>query len=200
MTLTLPAGDFKAYLFDCDGTIVDSMPLHYVAWKQALAEYSCTDFSEELFYSMGGMPVPDVVATLNKRDGLHMPVAEFAERKEQLYYDLIHELQPVPEVLEVIRAEHGKIPFAVVSGSTRESVVKSLGALGILGLFDTLVCAGDYARGKPAPDPFLLAAKRLGVAAEDCLVFEDAEVGIQAATAAGMASVRIAQPHERVPA
>jgi HAD superfamily hydrolase (TIGR01509 family) len=77
-------------------------------------------------------------------------------------------------------------------------VVKSLEALGILGLFDTLVCAGDYARGKPAPDPFLLAAERLGVAAKDCLVFEDAEVGIQAATAAGMASVRIAQPHERI--
>jgi HAD superfamily hydrolase (TIGR01509 family) len=173
------------------------MPLHYVAWKQALAEYGCANFSEELFYSMGGMPVTDVVATLNRRDGLHMPVEEIAERKEQLYYDLIHELQPVPEVLEVIRAEHGSIPFAVASGSTRESVVKSLEALGILGLFDTLVCAGDYARGKPAPDPFLLAAKRLGVAAKDCLVFEDAEIGIQAATAAGMAWVRIAQPHER---
>jgi HAD superfamily hydrolase (TIGR01509 family) len=170
-----------------------------VAWKQALAEHGCTDFSEELFYSMGGMPVADVVARLNQRDGLHMPVEEFAERKEQLYYDLIHELKPVPEVLEIIHAEHGRLPFAVVSGSTRESVVKSLEALGILGLFDTLVCAGDYAQGKPSPEPFLLAAERLGVAAEDCLVFEDAEIGIQAATAAGMAWVRIAQPWERIP-
>jgi beta-phosphoglucomutase family hydrolase len=200
MTLTLPEGDFAAFLFDCDGTIVDSMPLHYVAWTKALAEYGCTDFTEQLFYSMGGMPVADVVATLNRRDGLSIPVEEFAHRKEALYYELIHQLQPVPEVLEVIRAQHGKIPFAVVSGSTRESVTRSLDALGISDLFDTLVCAGDYVHGKPDPEPFLLAAARLGVDPSRCLVFEDAEVGIQAATAAGMESVRIAQPSERVTA
>jgi HAD superfamily hydrolase (TIGR01509 family) len=197
MTLILPEGDFKAYLFDCDGTIADSMPLHYVAWTQALAEYDCTNFTEELFYALGGMPVGDVVAQLNDRDGLSIPVAEFAHRKESLYYDLIHQLQPVPEVLEQIRLQHGKIPFAVVSGSTRESVVASLDALGLLELFDTLVCAGDYQHGKPAPDPFLLAASRLGVEPSACLVFEDADIGIQSATAAGMTSVRIAQPHER---
>jgi HAD superfamily hydrolase (TIGR01509 family) len=197
MTLTLPEGDFKAYLFDCDGTIADSMPLHYVAWTQALAEYGCTNFTEELFYALGGMPVGAVVAELNQRDGLAIPIKEFAHRKESLYYELIHQLQPVPEVLEQIRLEHGKIPFAVVSGSTRESVVKSLEALGLLDLFDTLVCAGDYEHGKPAPDPFLLAAARLGVDPRHCLVFEDADIGIQAATAAGMASIRIAQPRER---
>jgi HAD superfamily hydrolase (TIGR01509 family) len=200
MTLTLPEGDFKAYLFDCDGTIADSMPLHYIAWNRALNEYGCTSFTEELFYAWGGMPVGDVVAELNRRDGLSTPVEEFAHRKESLYFELIHQLQPVPEVLEQIHLQHGNIPFAVVSGSTRESVVKSLEALGLLHLFDTLVCAGDYQRGKPAPDPFLLAAARLGVAPRDCLVFEDADIGIRAATAAGMASVRIAQPSERIPA
>jgi HAD superfamily hydrolase (TIGR01509 family) len=142
--------------------------------------------------------VDGVVARINQRDGLSIPVAEFAHRKENLYYELIHQLQPVPEVLEVIHAQHGKLPFAVVSGSTRESVVKSLEALGILDLFDTLVCAGDYANGKPSPEPFLLAAQRLHVAPERCLVFEDADIGIQSATAAGMASIRIAQPHERL--
>jgi HAD superfamily hydrolase (TIGR01509 family) len=200
MTLTLPEGDFAAYLFDCDGTIADSMPLHYIAWSRALREYGCTSFTEKLFYAWGGMPVGDVVAELNRRDGLSIPIEEFAHRKESLYYELIHQLQPVPEVLEQIHLQHGKIPFAVVSGSTRESVVKSLEALGILHLFDTLVCAGDYTRGKPDPEPFLLAAQRLGVDPKRCLVFEDAEVGIRAATAAGMASVRIAQPWERVPA
>jgi beta-phosphoglucomutase family hydrolase len=200
MTLTLPEGAFAAFLFDCDGTIVDSMPLHYIAWTRALAEYGCTSFTEQIFYAMGGMPVADVVAELNRRDHLSIPIEEFAHRKEALYYELIHQLQPVPEVLEQIRLHHGRIPFAVVSGSTRESVVKSLDALGILSLFDTLVCAGDYARGKPDPEPFLLAATRLGVDPARCLVFEDAEVGIQAATAAGMSSIRIPQPWERVPA
>jgi beta-phosphoglucomutase family hydrolase len=197
MRLTLPAGDFKAYLFDCDGTIVDSMPLHYIAWKKALAEYGCTDFSEELFYQLGGLPVVDVVKLLNERDGLSIPVEPFGIRKEDLYYEMIHELQAVPEVLEEIRRTHGSIPFAVVSGSTRESVLKSLNVLGIADLFDTLVCAGDYAQGKPHPEPFLLAAQRLGVEPKDCLVFEDAEAGIKAATAAGMKSVRILLPHER---
>jgi HAD superfamily hydrolase (TIGR01509 family) len=197
MKLTLPAGDFKAYLFDCDGTIVDSMPLHYIAWTKALAEYGCTDFTEEFFYSLGGYPIPAVVEKINQRDGLSIPIPAFMVRYDEIYFSLLPELKAVPEVLAEIRRTHGNIPFAVVSGSIRDSVVKSLTAVGILDLFDTLVCAGDYQHGKPAPDPFLLAAERLGVAPKDCLVFEDAEAGIQAATAAGMASVRILQPWER---
>ncbi|MGC9199790.1 MAG: HAD family hydrolase [Acidobacteriaceae bacterium] len=200
MTLSLPEGEFKAYLFDCDGTIADSMPIHFRAWTQALKEYGCTSFTEELFYAWGGRPVADIVAELSRRDGLSIPIEEFSHRKESLYFELIHELKAVPEVLEQIHREHGRIPFAVVSGSTRESVVRSLETLKILHLFDALVCAGDYARSKPAPDPFLLAAERLGVAPRDCLVFEDAEIGIEAAKAAGMATVRIAQPHERATA
>ncbi len=195
--LTLPEGDFKAYLFDCDGTIADSMPIHFIAWTQALKEYGCTSFTEELFYAWGGRPVAAIVEELSRRDGLTIPVEAFSQRKESLYYELIHELKPVPEVLEQIHLQHGRIPFAVVSGSTRESVVRSLETLKILHLFDTLVCAGEYERSKPAPDPFLLAAQRLGVAPERCLVFEDAEIGMEAARAAGMAAVRIAQPHER---
>jgi HAD superfamily hydrolase (TIGR01509 family) len=197
MTLTLPEGLFAAYLFDCDGTIVDSMPLHYVAWTQALAEFGCTDFTEEFFYSMGGVPIAGVVDAINRRDGSAIPAAAFMARYDELYFGLLPTLKAVPEVLAEIHAMHGNIPFAVVSGSTRESVTKSLTALGILDLFETLVCAGDYAHGKPAPDPFLLAASLLGVAPEKCLVFEDAEAGIQSAIAAGMAWVRILQPHER---
>jgi HAD superfamily hydrolase (TIGR01509 family) len=196
MKLKLPDGAFKAYLFDCDGTIVDSMPLHYVAWKTVLAEWRCA-FDEELFYSWGGMPVAEIIAALNVRHGLTMPAEEIARRKEGMYYNILPELKAVPEVLEHIHMSHGKIPFAVVSGSTRDSVTKSLNALGILDRFETLVCAGDYTKSKPDPEPFLIAAERLGVALQDCLVFEDTEMGIQAATAAGMASVKVLQPWER---
>jgi len=195
--LKLPEGPFKAYLFDCDGTIADSMPLHYVAWKRVLAEWNC-EFGEQLFYSWGGMPVAEIIANLNVREGLAMPVEEVKHRKEALYFELLPELQAVPEVLEHIEFSHGHIPFAVVSGSTRDSVTKSLEVLGILDKFETLVCAGEYTRSKPDPEPFLIAAERLGVEPKDCLVFEDTEMGIQAATAAGMASVKIAQPWERV--
>jgi HAD superfamily hydrolase (TIGR01509 family) len=196
MKLKLPPGIFKAYLFDCEGTIADSMPLHYIAWSKALSEWNC-EFTEDIFYAWGGMPVAEIISTLNANHGLNMPIEAVARRKEQLYYEVLPQLKAVPEVLEHIEARHGQIPFAVVSGSTRDSVTASLEALKILDRFDTLVCAGDYARSKPDPEPFLIAAKRLGKRPADCLVFEDTHMGIQAATAAGMASVRIPQPWER---
>ncbi len=194
--LKLPQGPFKAYLFDCDGTIADSMPLHYLAWKKALGEWNC-EFEEKLFYSWGGMPIAEIVSTLNQRCGLRMPVEVVARRKESLYFELLPQLKVVPEVLEHIEAQYGRIPFAVVSGSTRDSVTASLASLHLLDRFDTLVCAGDYRNSKPDPEAFLLAAAKLGVAPQDCLVFEDTDMGIQAATAAGMASVKIPPPWER---
>jgi beta-phosphoglucomutase family hydrolase len=196
MKLKTPEGAFRAYLFDCDGTIADSMPLHYIAWKTALAEWGCT-FDETLFYEWGGKPVHEIISTLNQMQGLNMPVAQVGERKENLYYEQLPNLKAVPEVLEQIEVHYGLIPLAVVSGSSRESVLNSLATLGLLDRFDTIVGAEDYARSKPAPDAFLMAAERLGVAPQDCLVFEDTELGIQAATAAGMASVRVPSALER---
>jgi HAD superfamily hydrolase (TIGR01509 family) len=193
MKLQLPAGEFRAYLFDCDGTIADSMPLHYKAWKKALAEYGGS-YDEDLFYAWGGKPVRKIIADLNEMQGLNMPVDALAARKESFYHAQLPELKGIPEVLEHIEAMHGRIPFAVVSGSRRASVVGSLTALNLMDKFDVLVCAEDYAHGKPAPDGFLLAASKLGVAPEHCLVFEDTELGIQAATAAGMPSVLVSQP------
>ena len=195
--LTLPPRPFKAYLFDCDGTIADSMPLHYVAWKRALGEWGC-DFPESTFYAWGGRPVVEIIRSLNEQHGLDMPIEAVATRKEALYYEALPQLESVPEVLEHILAQHGRIPFAVVSGSTRESVTESLRTLKLLDRFETLVCAGEYTHPKPHPEAFLLAAERLGVAPADCLVFEDTEMGIEAATAAGMASVKVLQPWERV--
>ena len=196
MKLTLPPGPFRAYLFDCDGTIADSMPLHYIAWKKALGEYGCT-FDEQLFYSWGGKPAVEIIADLNKMQDLNMPPEALAEHKEDLYFALLPQLQAIPEVVDIIQAEHGRIPFAVVSGGRRNSVTNSLTTLGLLDKFETIVGAEDYKNSKPAPDAYLLAAARLGVAPGDCLVFEDTDMGIQAATAAGMASVKIASPLER---
>jgi HAD superfamily hydrolase (TIGR01509 family) len=196
MKLKIPTGNFRAYLFDCDGTIADSMPLHYIAWSKALAEWNCP-FDEELFYAWGGKPPVEIIATLNQMRGLKMPVEEVAQHKENYYYELLPTLQPVPEVLEHIDAMQGRIPYAVVSGSTRESIVKTLTAVRLLDRFPLLVGSEDYARSKPAPDCFLMGAARLGVPPKDCLVFEDTAMGIEAATAAGMASVRVPSPLER---
>jgi len=196
MKLKIPAGTFGAYLFDCDGTVADSMPLHYVAWSKALGEWGC-EFEEKFFYSLGGMPVREIVATLNRKNGLSMPIDEVAHRKENLYYELLPELKAVPEVLEHVEEAQGRIPCAVVSGSTRESVLASLQALHLTHRFQTLVCAGEYKKAKPDPEAFLIAAERLRVKPADCLVFEDTDMGIDAATAAGMASVKVPPPWQR---
>jgi len=196
MKLQLPEGQFKAYLFDCDGTIVDSMPLHYMAWKKSLAEWNCV-YDEKLFYSWGGRPIREIISLLNEMHGLSMPVEAVAARKESLYLELLPQLKAIPEVLEHIEAQHGRIPMAVVSGSRRDSVTGSLTVTNLIHKFDTLVCAEDYKRGKPAPGAFLLAAERLRVPPQDCLVFEDTELGIEAAIAAGMATVKVPLPFER---
>jgi len=126
-----------------------------------------------------------------------MSVEEVSNRKESFYLENLLQLKAIPEVLEVIEANYGRIPFAVVSGSTRESVTASLATLNLLDRFDALVCAGEYEKGKPDPEAFVIAAAKLGVAPESCLVFEDADMGIQAAAAAGMASVKIAQTRQK---
>src|SRR5579859_2930825 len=167
MQLKIPPGTFAAYLFDCDGTIADSMPLHYLAWKQALGEWNC-EFDEKLFYDWGGMPIVEIIARLNQQRGLNMPVETVAHRKESLYFELLPQLKAVPEVLEYVEDAHGRIPCAVVSGSTRESVVASLQELNLSDRFQTLVCAGDYKRGKPDPEAFLMAAERLAVKPGEC--------------------------------
>lgn len=194
--LPLPSGDFKAYLFDCDGTVVDSMPLHYLAWRRALDAVSC-DFPEELFYAWGGRPVDQILADLSKAQGLTIPVQETADIKEGYFHEALPQLTAVAEVLEHIEEAHGRVPFAIVSGGGRESVKRSLEQLHLLDRFETLVCAEDYTLAKPHPEPYLIAAERLGVAPRDCLVFEDTDLGIEAAKAAGMSWVKVPHPLER---
>ncbi|WP_041855904.1 HAD family hydrolase [Candidatus Korobacter versatilis] len=194
--LVLPPGDFQAYLFDCDGTVADSMPLHFIAWTEALSEWGCL-FSEERFYEWGGVPIVEIIERLGREQHITMPIADVARRKEQLYFEHLPRLKAIPEVLEHIESHWGRIPFAVVSGSTRDSVEASLRMIGLIEKFKTLVCAGDYTKSKPDPEPFLMAAQKLGVPPEACLVFEDTQMGIDAARAAGIAWVRVPDPRTR---
>ena len=188
--LAIPAGDFRAFIFDCDGTLADNMPVHYIAWSRAMADFGGS-YPEELFYEWGGVPTAEIVARLNRKFGLSLDADEVVPRKENYYRDMIPEVVPKDAVVAAAHAHLGRIPLAVASGGHRDLVLRTLRALGILEIFDAVIGAEDYARGKPAPDPFLAAALRLGVAPEDCLVFEDSETGAQAARAAGMAWVLV---------
>lgn len=131
------------------------MTLHYIAWKKALAEWNC-EFNEELFYAWGGIPAAEIISTLNEKHGLGMSVEAVSRRKENLYFELLPQLKAVPEVLEHIEAQHARIPFAVVSGSTRNSVVASLLRLKLLDKFETLVWPVSTGRASPIQGPFWL--------------------------------------------
>jgi HAD superfamily hydrolase (TIGR01509 family) len=190
MPLELPAGDYRAFIFDCDGTLADNMPLHYTAWSRAMEDFGGF-YPRELFYEWGGVPTADIVRRLNTKFSLSLEVDAVVERKEHYYRESISQVEPRHEVVALAREWRGRKPMAVASGGHRDLVVRTLEALSIHDLFTAVIAAEDYTHGKPAPDPFLTAAARLGVAPEHCIVFEDTASGAEAARAAGMAWVLV---------
>lgn len=196
MTLHIPDGDFAGYVFDCDGTLADTMPLHYEAWMETLGRYGC-EFPEPYFYELGGVPTVKIVEMLNQEQGLAMDPQQVARDKEALYIRLLPKAQPIRPVVDFARRHYGKRPLAVASGGHRHIVRQTLSAVGIVDLFAVIVGAEDYKRGKPAPDPFLEAARKIGANPARCLAFEDTALGIQSATAAGMMTVLV--PPTRLP-
>ncbi len=180
----------EGLIFDCDGTIADTMPLHYKAWCAALREHDC-DFPEAIFYELAGIPTPKIIEILNERHGYTMPVQETADYKESLFLELLPQITPIEPVIDIMNRYAGKLPMAVATGGTRSICTKTLEGLGLLGHFKAIVTADDVEHGKPAPDIFLEAARRIGIAPELCEAYEDAELGLQAARAAGMSAVDI---------
>ena len=197
--LTLPY-DFVpgAAIFDCDGTLADTMPLHYRAWCDTLAPTGCP-FPEEIFYEWGGVTAEEIVERLNALQGHTMDPPGTAHAKEHLYRTLIPQVGPVAAIVAEARRLHAAgCPLAVASGGMRVMVKETLETLGIRPLFQTIVAAEDVRRGKPDPEPFLLAAERLGVAPGECVVYEDSPAGLEAARRAGMRAVDV-RPHlERI--
>ncbi|HUF98957.1 MAG TPA: HAD-IA family hydrolase [Ilumatobacter sp.] len=180
-----------ALIFDCDGTLADTMPSHYVAWSQMVARHGIP-FSEQRFYELGGVPSDRIIAILSDESGVAVDdVASMVAYKEQLYVDSIGGVRRVDEVCEVAERYHGVLPMAVASGGEREIVAHTLTAIGVDHLFDAVVGAEDTSRHKPDPDPFLEAARRLGVPPSQCVVFEDTDLGLLAASRAGMLGVDI---------
>ncbi len=190
MKLNLPDREFGAYIFDCDGTLVDSMPLHFRAWTASFIHNEAPwDWTEDEFYKNAGVPDRVTVADLNLRYGAEIDADLVHEFKAQWYGKHLHELGPVQAVAEFARELHrkGKI-ISVASGSDLSLVIPSLKQID-LDIFEIVITPAQVERGKPFPDMFLLAAEKMGVAPQDCLVFEDGQAGIDAADAAGMASV-----------
>jgi beta-phosphoglucomutase family hydrolase len=188
-TIVIPP-HIRGLIFDCDGTIADTMPLHYRAWVAALGEHG-VEFPEALFYQLAGVPTDKIVQTLNERHGHNMPVKQTAEYKDSLFEQLIPQAIPIEPVVRLVRQCHGKLPMAVASGGTLQLVSKTLTALSLLDCFQAIVTADDVKHGKPAPDIFVEAARRISVKPQFCCVLEDGEPGLQAARAADMMDIDI---------
>ena len=192
MKLNIPAGDFAGFIFDLDGTLVDTMPLHYRAWNRAMQHAGLKEeLSEDLFYSLGGVPTRGVAKLFAEHYGLTIDVEKVFHQKEALFLELKSEMRLIEAVVAFARKASGHKPVSVASGGPRDIVRHTLELMGLKALFPVVVTPEDVTHGKPAPDMFLLAARRMGVAPEKCLVFEDAEPGIRAAEAAGMKWVRV---------
>jgi len=190
----------KAIIFDCDGTLVDSMPVHFVAWHETMERYGIS-FPEERFYSLGGVPSHRIIETLANEQGITLDAISVAHEKEQAFLERVHLLVPIQVVVEVVRENRGIKPIAVASGGFRPIIEQQLRQVSMHDWFDTIVTAEDTARHKPEPDVFLEAARRLGVAAKNCVVFEDADLGVEAARRAGMLCVDVRSFHtpRRIP-
>ncbi|MBM4010110.1 MAG: HAD family hydrolase [Planctomycetota bacterium] len=178
-----PAVD--AILFDCDGTLADTMPAHYRAWLEITRAHGLA-FDEDRFYSLGGRPTRDIIATLAGEAGVAVDVDQAARAKEHAFLDQLARIEAIGPVVDVVRRLRGRVPLAVVTGGYQEVCRRVLAHIGLSDAFDTIVASEDTPRHKPDPDPFLEAARRLGARPERCVVWEDSDLGLEAARRGGM--------------
>jgi len=180
----------KGLIFDCDGTLADTMPLHWRAWSMITQRYGL-HFPEDRFYSLGGVPARDILNLLSKEQGRSLDHIAVAHEKEETYLATLSQVEPIHAVVEIAQAHHGKIPMAVASGGTEKIITQVLDHLKIRHLFTSIVTSEMVKNQKPAPDIFLEAARRINVAPKFCRAYEDTDLGMQAIRAAGMAAVDV---------
>ncbi|MBT9558573.1 MAG: HAD-IA family hydrolase [Myxococcales bacterium] len=179
-----------ALIFDCDGTLVDTMPGHFRAWTEALGRYGLV-LPEPRFYALGGVPTRDIIALLSREAGVQVDIKEVAALKEALTEHHLATPAPIAEVVAIAAAARGVLPMAVATGSLRALADRALRAIAIRDWFSALVAAEDVTRPKPAPDTYLRAAELLKVDPRRCRAFEDTDLGLESARAAGMDAIDI---------
>ncbi len=188
--IDLPS-NFKAFIFDLDGTLADTMPIHYKAC-QLVCERKGFNFPEDYFYKEAGKPTLEVFRNLiRKLEIKNLDGNELGQEKEQMFIDLIPLVKPLDFVAKVAKRYKDKIPMAIGSGGQRNTVKLTLKAIGFDGFFDSIVTCDDVEFHKPHPETFLKAASEMGVEPHDCVVFEDGDPGLEAAKSVCMMTVDV---------
>ncbi|MBI5879348.1 MAG: beta-phosphoglucomutase family hydrolase [Chloroflexi bacterium] len=189
-----------AFIFDLDGTLVDSMPYHVRAWAQLSDELGLGLSEAEVFARVFGISTREVARGLFGDRLSDAEQVRLGERKEAIFRAIYGpQMQAIPGALDFVRAAHARgIPLAIATGAGTLNTDFIVDTLGIRDCFGALVTADDVTHGKPHPEPFLAAAQRLGVPPARCLVFEDAPAGLASAQAAGMRAVALTTTHPAV--
>ncbi len=182
--------NYRAIIFDCDGTLADTMPAHYLAWSHILRRHELT-LSEDRFYELGGWPTARILEMLAGETGRALDVQSLAWEKETRFVQSLHTIRAIEPVVAVVHEVRGKMPIAVATGAVRSICEAILERIGLAGVFDALVCSDDVTHHKPDPEVFLEAARRLNVAPVECLVYEDTDPGLEAAHRAGMTTIDV---------
>jgi len=180
----------KGIIFDCDGTLADTMPLHWIAWSTVTRRHGL-HFPEDRFYSLGGVPSRDILKMLSREQNIPLDPIAIAREKESIYEPMMSQIKPIDRIVKIAREHHGKIPLAVASGGTKWAITRVLEIIEIRHLFDAIVTNEDVVNQKPAPDIFLEAARRIGVDPHFCRGYEDTDLGIAAILSAGMQAVDV---------
>ncbi|WED24244.1 beta-phosphoglucomutase family hydrolase [Vibrio sp. JC009] len=188
--MNIDLSKYQGLIFDMDGTLLDTMPFHVAAWEMT-AEAFGIPFDREWIHSLGGMPSKKITMEINKRFNLELDPVTVSSFKMKKFAELDIPGDVIDHTYQVLKSAQGKYKTAIGTGSLRENAHKLLGNQSLIPLFDAIVTASDVKNHKPNPDTFLLAAEKIEVKPSDCVVFEDTELGKQAAHAAGMDCIMV---------
>ena len=190
MPTIAPTPPYKALIFDCDGTLADSLPIHCQAWIETLRLFEL-EITEDWYYQRAGISTVELIEILNQRFDRQLDVNQVKTEKHRRFRAALPQIKPIAAVETIVRMHDGQTPMAIASGGGRSIVEATLDILGLRHLFAAIVTVEDVQRGKPAPDLFLQAAQMLAVSPADCIVYEDSDVGLTAAKLAGMRAVDV---------
>ena len=180
----------KGLIFDCDGTLADTMTIHTHAWQETMKHFG-HDCPVDFLQPLRGIPAEEIVIHFNRTFGTGLDYKEISDAKNQMSYDRLKTVKPIMPAAKIALDYRGKLPMSVVSGGTRKNVLRTLEAIGMSDFFEAVITADDGLKPKPDPQMFFEAARRMGVSPTVCEVFEDGEPGLQAARAAGMKFVDV---------
>ncbi|PKP14303.1 MAG: phosphatase [Bacteroidetes bacterium HGW-Bacteroidetes-3] len=175
----------KALIFDLDGTIANTMPNHFISWRKAVIPYGI-DFNAKLFMELTGMPRTATIEKLNEMFGTKMNPDKVGKVKEDHFKTLVNLTEEIEIVTDVIRKYHTILPMSIGTGSTKNGAKKTLEVIKMESYFEIVITADDIINHKPHPETFLKCAELMCVKPQDCVVFEDGILGMNAAEEAGM--------------